>query len=275
MNLFLAVLILVVSTAVTVSVLLLVRRSAPDGGYFNDGDRAAGVFGVLATGFAVLLGFIVFLAFASYDQSRAGAEEEALTVLQQFETAQFLPVDVRAELGGQLICYGRFVVEREWPQMEDGELESQFNPWGLAMFQTFNAVEPESNAEQSAFDKWLDQTSDRESARNDRVHGAEGIVPLSLWVVLFLCAIVIFCYMMFFADSGEAALVQAVQIGTVTIVIVATLLLINILNTPFHPGTGGLSPVAMERTLGVLQAEELEGLGVQGPAPCTEEGDPL
>jgi hypothetical protein len=49
---------------------LLVRRKAPDGGYFNDGDRAAGVFGVLATGFSVLLGFIVFLAFETYDGAR-------------------------------------------------------------------------------------------------------------------------------------------------------------------------------------------------------------
>ena len=65
--------------------------AAPEGSYFNDGDRAAGVFGVLATGFSVLLGFIVFLAFTSYDESRAGAETEALTVAQQFETAQFFP----------------------------------------------------------------------------------------------------------------------------------------------------------------------------------------
>jgi hypothetical protein len=46
-----------------------------------DGDRAAGVFGVLATGFAVLLGFIVFLSFTSYDQSRTGAETEARMVV--------------------------------------------------------------------------------------------------------------------------------------------------------------------------------------------------
>ncbi len=59
--------------------MLLVRRRAPDGSYFNDGDRAAGVFGVLATGFAVLVGFVVFLAFSSYDASRAGAEAEAQT----------------------------------------------------------------------------------------------------------------------------------------------------------------------------------------------------
>ena len=71
--------------------MLLVRRRAPEGSYFSDGDRASGVFGVLATGFSVLLGFIIFLAFDSYDESRSGAEAEAITVVQQVETAQFLP----------------------------------------------------------------------------------------------------------------------------------------------------------------------------------------
>ena len=39
-----------------IAAVLSVRRQAPEGGYFNDGDRASGVFGVLATGFALLLG---------------------------------------------------------------------------------------------------------------------------------------------------------------------------------------------------------------------------
>jgi hypothetical protein len=67
--------------AVAVTALLLVRRRAPDGSYFSDGDRASGVFGVLATGFAILLGFVVFLAFESYDAARSGAESEALVVV--------------------------------------------------------------------------------------------------------------------------------------------------------------------------------------------------
>ena len=76
--------------------MLFVRRTAPAGSYFEDGDRAAGVFGVLATGFAVLLGFVVFLAFESYDTSRSGAEAEAQTVALQFQTAQLLPVAARS-----------------------------------------------------------------------------------------------------------------------------------------------------------------------------------
>ena len=81
--------------------MLIVRRGAPEGGYFEDGDRAAGVFGVLATGFAVLAGFVVFLAFESFDASRSGAEREARIVAEQFETAQFLPAPAPERLSGR------------------------------------------------------------------------------------------------------------------------------------------------------------------------------
>src|SRR3954470_18164468 len=105
MNLFWAALIVVVVAVVATTAMLLVRRRAPAGSYFEDGDRAAGVFGVLATGFAVLLGFVVFLAFQSFDTSRSGAEDEAEINAQQFETAQLFPVAVRPRLSGQLVCY--------------------------------------------------------------------------------------------------------------------------------------------------------------------------
>ena len=120
--------------------MLLVRRRAPDGGYFADGDRAAGVFGVLATGFSVLLGFIVFLAFTSYDQSRSGAETEALMVVQQVQTAQFFPASASAELTGELVCYGRSVVGEEWERMQAGTLGDAINPWGVELFETVRRV---------------------------------------------------------------------------------------------------------------------------------------
>ena len=89
MNILVGLVVTLVVTAITVAAMLLVRRRAPEGSYFTDGDRASGVFGVLATGFSVLLGFIIFLAFSSYDEARSGAEAEATIVAQQVETAQY------------------------------------------------------------------------------------------------------------------------------------------------------------------------------------------
>jgi len=272
MNIFVAVLVVVAVTAVAVAAMLVVRRNAPDGSYFHDGDRAAGVFGVLATGFAVLLGFVVFLAFTSYDAARSGAEQEAVIVAQQVETAQLFPPSVRDRLTGELVCYARSVAGVQWEMMEAGKLGEQLNPWGSQLFQTLRTVDPKTAAEQSAFDAWLSQTSDRESARNDRIHGAVGVIPTPLWIVLFFISGLIFVYMLFFADKGERAVVQAVLMGTVVAVITAMLLLLYALDNPFHKGIGGLRPVAMERTLQIID-EELAISGNHHAAPCDTRGN--
>ena len=177
MNLLLGIAIIVVADALAIAALLFVRRGAPEGSYFSDGDRASGVFGVLATGFAIFAGFVIFLAFTTYDDTRSGAEAEALAVIQQYETAQFLPVPIKDEVTGQLECYGRYVVHQEWPRMESGTIGDTINPWALALFRSLKAAQPEAATEQSAYDKWLDQTSVREAARLDRIHGAVGHHP--------------------------------------------------------------------------------------------------
>ena len=274
MNLVWGILVVLVVTTVAVAAMLLVRRSAPEGSYFSDGDRASGVFGVLATGFSVLLGFIIFLAFTSYDQSRTGAETEALVLVQQVENAQQFPSAVAPKLTGQLICYARSVGGVEWPRMEDGTVGDAPNPWGLELFETFRGVKPVTASQQSAYDKWLDQTSTREEARRDRIHGAVGVIPPTLWVVLFFISAVIFAYMLFFADSGERAVTQGMLMGAVASVITVMLLLLGSLDRPFHPGVGGLKPVAMERSLRVLD-EVLPSLGPGISPPCDAQGQPL
>ncbi len=273
MSLVWAALIALAAAAVAVGAMLFVRRTAPEGSYFEDGDRAAGVFGVLATGFAVLLGFVVFLSFESFDTSRSGAEAEAEIVAQQFETAQLMPLAARAKLSGELVCYARDVIAHEWPSMERGDLGNAVNPWGARTFLTLTTIEPRLASEQAAYSKWLDQRSDRESARADRTHGAEGVIPAPLWIVLFLSAGVIFGFMLLFADSGERAFVQATMMGGVAIVISSTLLLLWFLDNPYHGGLGGLRPVAMERTLALLEGEATRIVG-PFPTPCDAQGTP-
>ena len=266
--------VVVVAVALAVAALLLVRRRAPDGGFFADGDRAAGVFGVLATGFSVLLGFIVFLAFTSYDQSRTGAEQEALILVQQVENAQFLPQPAGSVLTGELVCYGRSVVHAEWAATRSGTQGDALNPWGVRMFHTLQEVRPRAATEQSAYDTWRDQTSAREEARLDRIHGAVGVIPATLWIVLFFIAAVILAYMLFFADRGERAVVQGMLIGSVVSVIAVLMLLLHGLNTPFHDGVGGLQPAAMERSLRMAD-EALDAVGVKLRLPCDALGRPL
>ena len=58
---------------------------------------------------------------------------EANLVVQQVETAQYLPQEVAAELTGELVCYGRSVAGVEWEALAADTLEDAFNPVGAEM----------------------------------------------------------------------------------------------------------------------------------------------
>ena len=77
--------------------------------------------------------------------------------------------------------------------------------------------------------------------------------------------------MMFFADSGERPIVQAALVGTVVATMTSILLVIGFLDNPYRAGLGSLRPVAMERTLQLLD-QERRIVGDSTPMPCDERG---
>ena len=92
--------------------------------------------------------------------------------------------------------------------------------------------------------------------------------------MLFFAAILIVGFMLFFADSGEHAIVQAALMGSVVALIVSMLLLLQFLNNPFHAGAGGLRPVAMERSLKIINAELADSGRDNLVFPCDAQGRP-
>ena len=147
----------------------------PEGSYFTDSDRAAGIFGVLATGFSVLLGFLIFLGFESYDASRAGAETEALTVAQQIQTAQLPPRRRRRRAhrrAGLLRPIGHRTASGTGWRTARSARTSTRGAWRCSG--RFDSVELASPQQEAAYSKWLDQTSDREA-------GPPGSHPRRRW----------------------------------------------------------------------------------------------
>ena len=80
--------------------------------------------------------------------------------------------------------------------------------------------------------------------------------------------------MLFFADRAERAVTQTLLMGAVVAVITTKLLLINSLDNPFHDSVGGLRPVAMERTITIMD-EAMQVTGFDGPLPCDDRGNKI
>jgi len=269
-NLGLTALVVAASVAISIGGFLLLRRHAPAGGFFSDGDRASGILGLISTAYAVLLGFVVFLAFTSYDTARSGARSEATDLIQQFETAQLMPKSAAPALSGELVCYGRAVVGIEWPLLRRGAAAS-FNPWGLALFETLKTVEPRTASEQAAYSRWLDETAAREEARLDRVQAGSGVIPTPLWIITFLLGGLVVAYVALFADPAERVLPQVLTASVVAATLATSVMLIRFLDNPYSHGSGSLQPTDMVRVLGQID-QASRAIGIPVHAPCEENG---
>ena len=87
--------------------------------------------------------------------------------------------------------------------MRSGGLGDQINPWGLELFKTILSTEPTTDARGVGV-RPVARPDVRPRAGTTRPGPRRrGHHPVPLWIVLFLIAVLIFVFMLFFADPAE------------------------------------------------------------------------
>jgi hypothetical protein len=254
--------------------MLLLRSRAPSGSFFQDTQQAAGVFAVVGTTFAVLAAFTFLLAFQSFDRARTASQDEATSTTAQFHAADLFPPSSRDALRGDLVCYARAVIHKEWPAMRDNHQSRTVLRWVRTLNRDFEAVEVRGAKAQTAFDQWLERTQDRAKARRGRLAEADSFVPAIVWLFLILGGMVVIAFVGYFADRRERRLSQAGMMLAVTTMVVASLLMVAFLDSAYGPHSGSIEPTAMAESLANMQAED--AAVTPGVRPrCDRRGAPL
>jgi hypothetical protein len=274
MSLWQAALILVVADGLAVAAMLLARRRAPAGSYFKDTAEAAGVFAAAGTTFAVLVAFTFLLAFESYDDARNSSEAEAIAVLTLFHTAEFFTPAARDDLQRDLACYGRAVIASEWPAMRQNRPSALVDDWVSRLERRFQAVRGNDETVGAAIQNWFNQTDARQTGRRSRLVQAAPFVPPTVWFFLILGGLLEIGFVLFFADSTERVVAQAMLVSTVTVLVVASLVMVHFLDTPYTGQSGSVEPTAMAQTLHSMDAER-RSRHAGGGLPCDRRGRPL
>src|SRR5436309_6357609 len=112
------ILIVFGAAALAFALVALVRRGGRP--VLGNPTRGTPMAIVAGTSNAVLLAFVILAAFQTYNNARAGAGTEANAVLDMGRTAALFPAAERDQLRSDLVCYGRAVVNEEWPAMRNG-----------------------------------------------------------------------------------------------------------------------------------------------------------
>jgi hypothetical protein len=266
LNLLVGAAVVGAAVAAGVALMLLVRRTARTEFFLTDTTRGSAIFGVVGTAFAVLLAFVVFVAFQSYNNARSGSESEAVAVIEQFRTSGFLPRTDRDKLQGELICYGRAVAHDEWPAMRDGERSELVDHWVLKL-ESDEKVQLRTPLERTAFAQLLAEQDHRVEGRRLRLSEAEPVVSTPVWLILGLGGAVSIGFVLLFADRREGFFVQGSLIAAVCAMVAASLLLVRFLDHPYEGQSGSVEPTEMERSIAIME-EERPGIS----PPCDRNG---
>jgi Protein of unknown function (DUF4239) len=254
MNIAVGILIVLGAAALAFAVAALVRRCgrAP----LANPTRGTPMAIVAGTSNAVLLAFVILAAFQTYNSARAGAATEANAVLDMARTAALFPAAQRERLRSDFVCYGRAVVNEEWPAMRNGHSSPLVEYWIGSYREEFGLLTVRSLREQAAFQDLLTQAATRTTGRQQRLSDDTPTVPTPLWLALVFAGCVAVALQLGMADPEEHLAVQGLQIAAVAAIVATGLLVINFLDHPYAPHIGGIQPSAMRHTL--VQVQHLE-----------------
>src|SRR5436309_7729892 len=149
--------------------MLLVRRRAPKGSFVVDTEQASAAVNVAGTVLAVLIGFVFLISFQSYINARSAAGDEASAISGLFHTAEAFPNADRNRLEGDTICYGRAVIENEFPDLAKGETSPVVDGWVQRIEYGFERVRIAGLAGSGAEQNWFSQSDARQKARQGRL----------------------------------------------------------------------------------------------------------
>ena len=269
MNLLVAILIVLAAGGLAALALAAVHRKA-GGALLADSGRGRPMIQVTGTVFAVVLAFVILAAFQTYNNSKAGAQSEAAAVLDMARSAALFPPTQRDQLRADLVCYGRAVVEHEWPAMRNGHSSPLVDHWIGAYRAAFGRLDLRSARERLGFQELLNQAATRSAGRQQRLSNATPTVPTPLWIALIFGGCVAVVLQLGMADPSERLRVHGLLFAGLASVVAAGLLIVYFLDHPYQGHTGDIQPSAMRRTLVMI-----ENLEPNPPARCDKSGRPV
>jgi hypothetical protein len=231
-------------TAISMCGPILVRRYVTlDKLAFNN-EIAGFKYTAVATLYAVLLAFVIIVAWEKFTTAQADVIGEAGAAVTVYQLSPALGDKASGELRGALTNYLKVAIAEDWPAMRQSNIDGARSATRAlnavyAPLLTFTQIEHGGNAVVSEI---LHQLDDMTQARRARLIAARGTVPDVIWLVLVCGAVLSIGFTFFFGTQNLRA--QTLMTGLVALLITAELLIVVAIDRPFT-GAVAIAPDAL------------------------------
>jgi hypothetical protein len=200
--------------------------------------------GVLGTTYAVILGFMLYAVWTSFQDANINAETEANCLVSVYRLANGLPAEQRDEVHKLARQYADIVITQEWPTMQGGELGYAGHQTIEQLWSAVLQTKPDSFAQQTAMNLALTEIDSMTEHRRVRQLQSQSKLPAILWIVLIVGGIITMLSSCMFGIDNF--ILHALQVVSLTLLLALILVAIADIDRPFQ-GVVHVNPSGFER----------------------------
>jgi hypothetical protein len=153
---------------------------------------------VVGTIYAVILGLIVVDSLAKFQLARQMNEREANALGNLVLLSNHLPDAQRDRVHGLAVAYADFVMNREWPLLDEGRSDPETQATALRLIEAVTEFEPKPGREQATYEAALVAVGEFWNARRYRIVTAAQSFPGAEWFLLITGGVITVTFTYFF-----------------------------------------------------------------------------
>lgn len=147
--------------------------------------------------YGLLLGLIAVTAYENYSEADQNVTREAAALSALYEDVSRYPEPIGQDLRWLLRDYTRYLIKYAWPLQRRGIIPAEGTIRAEAFFDRLLDFEPRTAAEEILHAEALRQLNHFLECRRMRLYSVNTGLPMSMWYVMFLGAVlnIILCWM--------------------------------------------------------------------------------
>ncbi len=223
--------------------LALVHRIWPAEARRQHNDLIGWQITVLGTTYAVIIGFMLYAVWTSFEVATGNAEAEANALVNAVRAAQALPAPHRQEITEFSRKYVQSILTEEWPAMSHVTMSPESNNNVRELWSILAQTQVRTASEQISLDHTYSEISKMTEHRRLRHLEVYSDLPGILWAVLSVGAVVTILSACLFGSADFK--LQAIQVTALSLILSLLLVAIADINRPFQ-GSVCVTPMAFE-----------------------------
>jgi hypothetical protein len=243
---WLLILLLILFTALAMLGPLLVRRRVALERLRINNEVAGFKFATIGVLYAVLLAFVVIIAWERFHDAEKALAAEAGSAATVYRLAEGLGAEAAVAVRSGMSAYLKSVLDEDWPAMAAGHSHPATSRALSAVYHEVVHYRPADLHDADLQEDLLRELDRLTEARRERLVMAEGTVPGAIWFVLFLGALLVLAFTFFFGTPNVVT--QSLMTGVLAALIFSAILVIIAIDRPF---TGAVT-VSQESIRAVL-----------------------